>query len=149
MNARARKWCDEAGLKRRSLHGIRKGLSAMLVGPEGRRKATGTGLILLAFTVPRDPQNGHNGIKRLQGECPTGGKGDGMRVLPLAERSRDTHNAAPGRSPSGRLFPPNPCPIGPLPPQPRHARVMAVSVVATHADRPSAPSEGMDARCIP
>lgn len=29
----------------------------------------------------------------LQGECPTGGKGDGARVLPLAERSRDTHNA--------------------------------------------------------
>ncbi|MFP5480580.1 MAG: tyrosine recombinase XerC [Alphaproteobacteria bacterium] len=32
LGNRFRKWCDEAGLKRRSLHGIRKGLSAMLAG---------------------------------------------------------------------------------------------------------------------
>lgn len=32
LGNRFRKWCDEAGLKRKSLHGIRKGLSAMLAG---------------------------------------------------------------------------------------------------------------------
>lgn len=32
LGNRFRKWCDEAGLKERSLHGIRKGLAAMLPG---------------------------------------------------------------------------------------------------------------------
>jgi len=32
LGNRFRKWCDEAGLERKSLHGIRKGLSAMLAG---------------------------------------------------------------------------------------------------------------------
>lgn len=32
LGNRFRKWCDEAGLARKSLHGIRKGLSAMLTG---------------------------------------------------------------------------------------------------------------------
>lgn len=32
LGNRFRKWCDEAGLQRKSLHGIRKGLSAMLAG---------------------------------------------------------------------------------------------------------------------
>lgn len=42
-----------------------------MVGPEGVRKAPGTGLISLNMAAPWGIEIGTNGFNRLAGECPT------------------------------------------------------------------------------
>ena len=58
----------------------RNGNGEALVGPEGLRKAPGTGLISLDMAAPWGAEIGPNGFNRLAGKCPTPGNfGTGER----------------------------------------------------------------------
>ena len=52
---------------------IRSGNGEGMVGPEGVRKAPGTGLISLDMAAPWGAEIGPNGFNRLAGKCPTPG----------------------------------------------------------------------------
>jgi hypothetical protein len=59
---------------------IRKGKGEGMVGPEGVRKAPGTGLISLDMAAPWGAEIGPNGFNRLAGECPTKGENNGRSI---------------------------------------------------------------------